>query len=94
MDIDFVLKPYYDTANLSFEDGLKTLALTYKRTVLYTERFGKKSTGLDALAVRPQSFGFPGLATGDPPLPIPALNATFNRVSLDMEGLVLNADGT
>jgi len=94
LDIDFVLKPYYGTANLSFADGLQTLALTYKRTVLYTERLGKKTTGLDALAVRPQTFGFPGLATADPPLPIPALNSSFNRVTLDMEGLALNADGT
>ncbi len=79
---------------MSFADGLQTLALTYKRTVLYTERLGKKTTGLDALAVRPQTSGFPGLATADPPLPVPALNASFNRVTLDMEGLALNADET
>jgi len=94
LDIDFVLTPYYGTTNLSFADGLKTLSLTYKRTLLYTERLGKKTTGLDALAVRPQTFGFPEIATADPPLPIPALNASFNRVTLDMEGLALNADGT
>lgn len=92
LDIDFVLSPYYGTANLSFADAQKTLALTYKRTVLYTERNDVKTTGLDALAVRPAVFGFPQIAVADPPLPIPA--QTFNHLSLDLEGLVLNSDGT
>ncbi|KAJ3007246.1 hypothetical protein NUW54_g3620 [Trametes sanguinea] len=44
-EIDFVLSPYYDDDNLSFEDGLQTLKLTYRNTLLYTERESRKTTG-------------------------------------------------
>ncbi|KLO16353.1 hypothetical protein SCHPADRAFT_901583 [Schizopora paradoxa] len=91
-DIDFVLTPYYGTADLSFDDALQTLSLTYIRTLLYTERNDTKTTGLDALAVRAADSGFPQDPTADPPLPIPS--QSFNRLTLDCEGLVLNADGT
>ncbi|KAG8942630.1 hypothetical protein FRC03_002993 [Tulasnella sp. 419] len=83
-EIDFVLTPYTGSTPLSFSDAKKTLELTYKKTLLYTERQNKKPTGLDALDYRP--------ATGsDPELPIPS--KTKDNLSLDAEGLVLNNDG-
>lgn len=91
-DIDFVLSPYYGTADLSFDDALQTLSLTYIRTLLYTERNDSKTTGLDALAIRAADPGFPQSPTADPPLPIPS--QSFNHLTLDCEGLVLNADGS
>ncbi|KAG8918311.1 hypothetical protein FRC02_002463 [Tulasnella sp. 418] len=84
-EIDFVLTPYTGSTPLSFSDAKKTLELTYKKTLLYTERQEKKPTGLDALDYRP--------ATGsDPELPIPS--KTKDNLSLDAEGLVLNNDGS
>ncbi|KAI0777991.1 esterase-like activity of phytase-domain-containing protein [Irpex lacteus] len=71
--IDFVLKPYYGTSNLSFNDSQSTLKLNYKSTLLYKDRL-------------------PLIALANPVEPIP--NKTFSHVSLDAEGLVLNADGT
>ncbi|TDL29854.1 hypothetical protein BD410DRAFT_44469 [Rickenella mellea] len=91
-DVDFVLSPYYGGTNLSFSAAQKTLKVTYRRTRLYAERHNTKTTGLDALAVRPQSPGFPAIPTADPEIPIPSLN--FNHLSLDAEGLVLMSDGT
>ncbi|KAH9852586.1 esterase-like activity of phytase-domain-containing protein [Lenzites betulinus] len=82
--IDFVLSPYYDTDDLAFEDGLETLQLTYRSTLLYTDRESQKTTGLDALGVRPAD-------AADPPLPIAPSNG---HLAVDAEGLVLNADGT
>ncbi|KAI9063592.1 hypothetical protein FKP32DRAFT_1571777 [Trametes sanguinea] len=90
-EIDFVLSPYYDDDNLSFEDGLQTLKLTYRNTLLYTERESRKTTGLDALAVRPAEPLSRLLTIEDPPLPIAPSNG---RLTLDSEGLVLNADGS
>ena len=81
----FTLKPYGGSANLSFAAAQNTLTVTYHGTVLYTERHGKSTTGLDALDTRPAT-------AKDPILPIPSL-ATKNHLSLDCEGLVLNADG-
>ena len=52
-EIDFVLKPYYGTENLSFNDSQSTLGLTYIKTLLYKDRFGVKTSGLDALGMRP-----------------------------------------
>ena len=86
--IDFVMSPYYDADNLSFDDAQDTLQLTYRSTLLYTERDDQKTTGLDALAVRPaQQSG----AVEDPPFPIAPSNG---HLSIDAEGLALNADGT
>lgn len=89
-DIDFVLSPYYGAVALNFADAQKTLALTYKSTLLYEERNDTKTTGLDALAIRPQDVGFPDDPLADPPMPIPF---QFNHLTLDLEGLVLNEDG-
>ncbi|KAH8103411.1 esterase-like activity of phytase-domain-containing protein [Cristinia sonorae] len=90
--IDFLLSPYYDDDNLSFSDAQKTLKLTYKSTFRYTERMNVPTTGLDALGVRAAQAGFPTNPLADPALPIP--NSSFPRLSLDLEGLVLNKDGT
>ena len=82
--IDFVLSPYYGTSNLAFDVALNTLNVTYRSTLLYTERNDTKTTGLDALAVRPAT-------SVDPPLPEAPSN---DHLSVDAEGLVLNSDGT
>ena len=77
---------------MSFADAANTLQLDYKQTILYFERDDQKTTGLDALAVRPVEKGFPAEPTADPEMPIPSL--TFNHLSVDAEGLALNSDGT
>ncbi|KAF8578468.1 hypothetical protein K439DRAFT_1621271 [Ramaria rubella] len=88
--VDFTLSPYYGAAPLSFNDSQLTLQLNYRSTMLYTERENKRTTGLDALAVRQPAFI--NLFVVDPAQPI--ANRTFNRLTLDSEGLALNADGT
>lgn len=90
--IDFVLNPYYSTSALSFTSAQQTLQLTYQNTLLYTERQGAKTSGLDAQGVRDAQSGFPSTPTADPQMPIPS--KSINRLTLDLEGLVLNADGT
>ncbi|KAI0055433.1 hypothetical protein BV25DRAFT_174050 [Artomyces pyxidatus] len=92
LQLDFLLTPYYSAANLSFADAQNTLQLDYIETLLYTERNDTTTTGLDALAVRAQQSEFPADPTADPAFPI--ANKTFNHLTLDLEGLVLNADGT
>lgn len=83
-EISFTLNPYTGSSALSFTDAQKSLTLSYKSTLLYTERGGAATTSLDGLGVR--------AATGsDPEVPIPS--STINRLTLDCEGLVLNADG-
>ncbi len=89
--IDFVLTPYYAADNLDFDDALDTLKLTYRDTLLYTERTAQKTTGLDALAVRPAQTVSNNITIADPALPVAATN---KHLSLDAEGLVLNADAT
>ncbi|KZV76581.1 hypothetical protein PENSPDRAFT_747472 [Peniophora sp. CONT] len=84
-DIDFVMTPYYGNDDLSFSDAAKTLELTYKSTLLYTDSDGSKTTGLDATGVRPASSKYPLL---------PIASSSDNRLSVDCEGLVLNPDGS
>lgn len=91
-EIDFVLKPYYGIANLSFNDSQASLGLTYKKTLLYKDRLAVKTSGLDSLGVRPAELGFPLLAIADPVMPI--ANSSFNHLSMDNEGLVVNDDGS
>ncbi len=87
-----MLNPYYSTAALSFTQAQQTLQLQYKGSLLYTERQGVRTSGLDALGVRAAQSGFPSNPDSDPVMPIP--NSTFTHLTLDLEGLVLNADGT
>ncbi|KIJ45170.1 hypothetical protein M422DRAFT_227816 [Sphaerobolus stellatus SS14] len=88
--VDFTLIPYYASTPLSFNDSQTTLQLNYKSTLLYSEITRNPTTGLDALGVRK------GISLGPlqiaPPEPI--ANATFNRITIDAEGLVLNKDGS
>ncbi|EIM83805.1 uncharacterized protein STEHIDRAFT_148606 [Stereum hirsutum FP-91666 SS1] len=88
----FTLTPYYDPADLSFSDAQSTLQLTYLKTLLYTEREDKNTTGLDALGVRPAGSGETGGEGEDPVLPI--ASEVDDRLSLDCEGLVSERDGT
>lgn len=83
--IDFVLTPYEKKKKLTFEDAQATLQVAYTGTILKTERDGKKTTGLDAAAIRDAS----GI---DPQLPIASMSD--DRLSLDVEGMVANADGS
>ncbi|KAF4569963.1 hypothetical protein EYR40_008946 [Pleurotus pulmonarius] len=91
-EIDFVLTPYTDKKKLSFKDAQKTLQLTYRRTILETERGDAPTSGLDPLAVRPPQSGFPSIATADPEMPI-ASNVE-PHLTVDAEGMVANADGS
>ncbi|KAH9919965.1 esterase-like activity of phytase-domain-containing protein [Epithele typhae] len=87
-NIDFVLSPYYGDDDLDFDDALETLQLTYRDTLLYTERNNQKTTGLDATGVRPAALVGQVM---DPPLPIAPSNS---HLTIDAEGLVINSDGT
>ena len=91
-DIDFLLTPHYGAANLTFEEAQGTLKVTYKKTLLYKDRRSVKTSGLDPLGVRPQDFGFPLVAISDPVMPI--ANSSFNHLTMDCEGLVVNNDGS
>ena len=84
-EIDFVLQLYYDDADLTFSEAQETLQLQYRQTLLYVDEFNNKTTGLDALGVQPAEGVFPVL-------PVPS--EVFNHLSVDCEGLVLNADGS
>ena len=86
------MTPYTDSKKLSFEDAQKTLQLTYRRTILETERGDSPTSGLDPSAVRPPQSGFPSVATADPEMPI-ASNAE-PHLTVDAEGIVANADGS
>ncbi|KZT41771.1 hypothetical protein SISSUDRAFT_1069692 [Sistotremastrum suecicum HHB10207 ss-3] len=90
--VDFSLQPYYGDADLSFSDAQETLSLKYRSTLLYTERDGKKPTGLEPLGVRAKD-GRAGIQPeADPAMPI--ASASDNRLSIDAEGLAINPDGT
>ncbi|TFK63559.1 hypothetical protein BDN72DRAFT_963852 [Pluteus cervinus] len=91
-EIDFVLTPYYGTSSLSFSAAQNTLKLTYKKTILETERNNTKTSGLDSEAVRPASNGFPRVPLADPQMPI--ASTVENHLSLDIEGIAFNSDGT
>lgn len=91
-EIDFVFTPYYGTANLNFTAAQQTLALTYKNTILRVERNNTKTSGLDPMAVRAATSGYPTLVTADPQLPIASTSEP--HLTIDSEGLVSNSDGT
>jgi len=66
--------------------------MTYKHTTLQVERNNTKTSGLDALAVRPAQNGFPNVPTADPQMPI--ASTALPHLSIDAEGIISNADGT
>ncbi len=72
--------------------ALETLQLTYRSTLLYTERSNVQTSGLDPAAIRSAQSGFPSNPLADPPLPI--ASTSLPHLTLDLEGLVLNDDGT
>ncbi|WWD20828.1 hypothetical protein CI109_105305 [Kwoniella shandongensis] len=80
--ISFTLNPYYNSTKLQYQDAKSTFQLNYESTVRYFEADGTPTTGLDALAYRNST-------------PIqPIASASYDRISTDAEGFVLNADGT
>ncbi|THV00288.1 hypothetical protein K435DRAFT_719132 [Dendrothele bispora CBS 962.96] len=91
-EIDVVLNPYYGSDDLDFEDAQKTVQLTYQRTVLQFDRGHTRTTGLDALAVRPAQSGFPSVVLADPEMPIASEQQP--QLTIDAEGLVANSDGS
>jgi hypothetical protein len=83
--LDFEFTPYTASTKLSYSQAKDTFKVTYKETIVYSERSGVPVSGLDPAAVRAPSGG-------DPQVPIAA--ATYPRLSLDAEGLVENSDGS
>ncbi|KAH9481999.1 putative secreted protein [Psilocybe cubensis] len=91
-EIDFLLTPYYGSTNLTFQAAQETLKITYRNTVLQFDRLHKKTSGLDPTAVRNAQFGSNIIPFLDPAMPI--VSKDDNRLVVDVEGLVANADGT
>jgi hypothetical protein len=77
---------------LSFTDAQKTLTFSGVRTTLEFERDERAPTGLDATAVRPEFIGFVMDPTVDREMPI--ASQKFQHLSVDIEGIATNADGT
>jgi len=92
LEFQFTLTPYSGSSNLSFSAAQQTLKLALTNTGLETERGGLKTSGLDATAIRSAQTGYGTLVGADPDLPIPSVSQ--NRLTVDVEGLVYNADGT
>ena len=92
IDIDFELQPYYSTTPLSFTDAQQTLQFSNVRTTLEFERYYTTTTGLDATAVRAASPYFPNDPNADPEMPI--ASESFQHLSVDVEGIASNIDGT
>ena len=92
IDIDFELQPYYCSTPLSFTDAQQTLKFSNIRTILEFERYYKTTTGLDATAVRAASRHFPKDPNADPEMPI--ASESFQHLSVDVEGIASNTDGT
>ena len=90
-EIDFVMTPYLASTPLSIVAALETLQLNYARTDMHYDEFFVRTTGLDALAVRPQFGDYPDYFS-EPELPIPS--EEFNKLTIDSEGIVSNEDGT
>ncbi|KAF8915283.1 esterase-like activity of phytase-domain-containing protein [Mucidula mucida] len=90
-EIDFWLNPYEEDKGLSYDDAKETLILSYVNTTLQFERNGAKTTGLDATSWRAAENGYPSFVFADPDMPVPL---SINRLSMDVEGIVSNADGS
>ncbi|EDR07135.1 uncharacterized protein LACBIDRAFT_235871, partial [Laccaria bicolor S238N-H82] len=91
-EVDFTLKPYAGATNLDFTTAQQTLTLSYRKTTLQFDRFGKTTSGLDPTAVRPAVPGHEFVAFLDPEMPI--VSRRDDRLVIDAEGLVANADGS
>ncbi|KAJ3506125.1 hypothetical protein NLJ89_g7041 [Agrocybe chaxingu] len=91
-EIDFVLSPYYESANQTLEDGARSLQLQYRKTTLQYDHQHKTTSGLDPNAVREAQRGLELNPLRDPEMPVVAKED--DRLSLDVEGLVTNKDGS
>ncbi|KAJ6500963.1 esterase-like activity of phytase-domain-containing protein [Mycena sanguinolenta] len=91
-ELSFVLTPYTDVQPLSFADAQKTFSLTYVKTTLLFERNNTKTSGLDPAKIRAAQPGFPTNPVADPQMPI--ASTAEPHLTLDSEGIVINADGT
>ena len=84
LDIQFT--PYSSPSPQTYADAVQSsLWLSYQRTLLYTDANGSPTTGLNPLAVRPAKGAIP---------PLPVASNMYDRLSVDPEGLVVNADGS
>ncbi|QRV99558.1 hypothetical protein RhiJN_27577 [Ceratobasidium sp. AG-Ba] len=81
---DFVLSPYYGKSKQDFDTGARSLSLQYMSTLLYS-RAGVPTSGLDATSSIASSGTYPVL---------PAPPGANPKLTVDTEGLVLNADGS
>ncbi|QRW26490.1 hypothetical protein RhiXN_12151 [Rhizoctonia solani] len=82
---DFVFSPYYSKNKLDFDTAAKTFSIQYKSTLLYSKAPGFPTSGLDAISSIPNTSTYPVL---------PAPGSSSSKISVDAEGLVLNADGS
>ncbi|PPR07934.1 hypothetical protein CVT24_000824 [Panaeolus cyanescens] len=91
-EIQFSLSPYTSSTPLSFANAQLTLKLTYLNTTLEFERSHTQTSGLDPTSIRPAQSGFPAVLSADPQMPIASTKEP--HLTLDIEGIVMNADGT
>ncbi|KAF6759489.1 esterase-like activity of phytase-domain-containing protein [Ephemerocybe angulata] len=84
-EIDFVLNPYEGSKNLDYSEALKTLTLSYQRTVLQFDTDDSKLSGVDPTGTRPPT-------SSDPALPL--VSSADPRLTLDTESIVEDVDGT
>ncbi|CAE6427449.1 unnamed protein product [Rhizoctonia solani] len=80
---DFTLSPYYGEDKLDFDTAAKTFNIKYISTLLYSKAPGFLTSGLDAISSIPSTTTYPVLPAPD-----------LKKLSVDAEGLVLNADGS
>ncbi|EIW65453.1 hypothetical protein TREMEDRAFT_36273 [Tremella mesenterica DSM 1558] len=80
--IYFTLNPYYSSTKLDYQSAKSTFQLSYQSSVFYKESDGNPTTGLDALGVRNST------------IPLPIASSTYDHISVDNEGLIINSDGT
>ncbi|KAF8961939.1 esterase-like activity of phytase-domain-containing protein [Flammula alnicola] len=91
-ELQFTLAPYASSANLNFTTAQETFKISYVDTILEFERNNTKTSGLDPAAIRPAQSGFPTAPTADPQMPI--ASSSEPHLTLDIEGIILNADGS
>ncbi|KAF8194938.1 esterase-like activity of phytase-domain-containing protein [Pholiota molesta] len=91
-ELQFTLAPYTSSTNLNFTNAQETFKISYVDTILEVERNNVKTSGLDPAAIRPAQSGFPTVPTADPQMPIASTSEP--HLTLDVEGIVLNADGS
>lgn len=91
-ELSFALTPYTSTTNLNFTFAQTTFEVTYLNTTLEYERNNTRSSGLDPTAIRGAQSGYPRVPSADPQMPIASIQEP--HLTLDIEGIVLNTDGS